>query len=170
MASNDLPPGVTVRQVARRYRVSLYRVRAWIAQGELAVVVPPEALAKFERARAATAPRRRRRPPVSDGVEVLRYVYLMRADNGVYKVGRSRRVETRAHEVSASLPYDVELIHEYRTSIYFELEKALHDHFARWRVRGEWFKLPEDQVARFPETAREVEAALLKDVALTKRR
>jgi hypothetical protein len=71
--------GLTVRDVARRYRVSPERVRNWIRRGELAalnvadllaakprLVVTPDALERFERARQAAArpqppPRRRKR-------------------------------------------------------------------------------------------------------------
>jgi excisionase family DNA binding protein len=70
--------GLTVRDVARRYRVSPDKVRAWIARGELPAVntasalcgrprwvVPAEALAAFERRRAGgpapRPPRRRKR-------------------------------------------------------------------------------------------------------------
>jgi transposase len=70
-------PGMTVRDVARRYRVGKGRVRAWISRGELRAVnrrdirsgrpswvVPPEALAEFESGRAAAVrpkPQRRRK-------------------------------------------------------------------------------------------------------------
>jgi hypothetical protein len=69
---------LTVRDVARRYRVNPDKVRAWIARGELAAintaaavcgrprwVILPDALAAFERRRAGGptpgAPRRRQR-------------------------------------------------------------------------------------------------------------
>jgi hypothetical protein len=70
--------GLTVKDVARRYRVSPEKVRAWIGRGELVAintaaalcgkprwVVPPENLVAFERRRQggpepATPPRRRR--------------------------------------------------------------------------------------------------------------
>jgi excisionase family DNA binding protein len=77
------PAGLTVREVARRYRVSPDKVRAWIDRGELAAtntaatlcgrprwVVPPEALAAFERGRQGgpppKPPRRRRKPAMID--------------------------------------------------------------------------------------------------------
>jgi excisionase family DNA binding protein len=63
------PAGLTVSEVARRYRVSADKVRAWIAKGELVAintaahlcgkprwVILPDALAAFERRRAAPAP------------------------------------------------------------------------------------------------------------------
>jgi hypothetical protein len=79
----DAPPsrsaGLTVADLATRYRVSPDKVRAWIARGELAAVntaaalcgrprwvVLPDALAAFERRRAGGGPprpaRRKRRP------------------------------------------------------------------------------------------------------------
>ena len=76
--------GLTVADVALRYRVSPDKVRAWIARGELAAintaavlcgkprwVVTPDALAAFERRRlggvpAKPAQRRNRRPSLVD--------------------------------------------------------------------------------------------------------
>jgi hypothetical protein len=75
--------GLTVRDVAARYRVSPDKVRGWIARGELGAVntasvlcgkprwvVTREALTEFERRRAGGSPpkppRRRRRPAMID--------------------------------------------------------------------------------------------------------
>jgi excisionase family DNA binding protein len=76
--------GLTVAEVARRYRVSPDKVRGWIRRGEMAAVntsgvrsrkprfvVPPEALERFERRHSAAAPpkpqqRRRRRAAAVD--------------------------------------------------------------------------------------------------------
>jgi hypothetical protein len=76
--------GLTVRDVARRYRVGEDKVRSWIARGELAAintaavlcgrprwVVTPAALAAFERGRRGGPPpkqarRRRRQSPAVD--------------------------------------------------------------------------------------------------------
>jgi hypothetical protein len=70
-ADPSVQRGLTVAEVARRYRVSPDRVRAWIAAGQLRAinrtdsclgrprwVIPPEALAAFEAARAAAPPPR----------------------------------------------------------------------------------------------------------------
>lgn len=75
--------GLTVRDVARRYRVGEDKVRAWIARGELRAVntstnlsgrprwvVSPDALVEFERRRAGgpppPKPRRRRKETLVD--------------------------------------------------------------------------------------------------------
>jgi transposase len=78
-----LGAGLTVRDVARRYRVGEDKVRTWIRRGELKAintaaalcgrprwVVPADALGEFERRRAGGSPpkrpRRRRRRTVVD--------------------------------------------------------------------------------------------------------
>jgi hypothetical protein len=84
--SADTPPaqaGLTVADVARRYRVGEGKVRLWIRRCELAAVntaavlcgrprwvIPADALAAFERRRAGGSPpkppRRRRRQVAVD--------------------------------------------------------------------------------------------------------
>lgn len=78
LSTASLANGLTVRDVARRYRVSPDKVRAWIARGELAAintatvlcgkprwVVTQDALAAFEKRRAGgptpKPPRQRKR-------------------------------------------------------------------------------------------------------------
>ncbi len=76
-------PGLTVADVARKYRVGEDKVRAWIARGELRAintatvlcgkprwVIQAADLESFERARLGgpppKPPRRRRQPPEKD--------------------------------------------------------------------------------------------------------
>jgi hypothetical protein len=84
MRENSAPPtGLTVADVARRYRVGEDKVRTWIARGELRAintamalcgrprwVIPADALAAFERRRAGGPPpkqtRRRKRTAIVD--------------------------------------------------------------------------------------------------------
>jgi excisionase family DNA binding protein len=82
--SLDLPiPGLTVADIAKRYRVGADKVRKWIAKGELPAintatalcgrprwVIPADALAAFE-ARRAGGPvpkpaKRRKKTPMID--------------------------------------------------------------------------------------------------------
>jgi excisionase family DNA binding protein len=77
-AAASTAAGLTVAEVARRYRVSRDKIRLWISKGELAVVntagvgcgkprwvVSPDALAAFEKRRQGgpvpTRPQRRKR-------------------------------------------------------------------------------------------------------------
>jgi len=70
----DTAPGLTVRDIALRYRVGPDKVRSWIIRGELAAVntasrgkprwvITPESLTAFEGRRAGgPAPKAARRP------------------------------------------------------------------------------------------------------------
>jgi hypothetical protein len=84
MSNNSPAGGFTVRDVARRYRVSPDKVRGWISRGELGAIdtarhrcgrprfiVLPHHLTDFEKRRAAATPqkpaqRRRRRTAAVD--------------------------------------------------------------------------------------------------------
>lgn len=81
---SETAAGLTVRDVARRFRVGEDKVRSWIRRGELSAintaerrcarprfVVTAEALAAFERGRQAATPnapkpKRRKRTPEID--------------------------------------------------------------------------------------------------------
>jgi hypothetical protein len=73
---SDTATGLTVREVARRYRVSEDKVRSWIIREELSAintastlcgkprwVILPDALAAFERRRAGGPPPKSPRRP-----------------------------------------------------------------------------------------------------------
>jgi transposase len=75
MSNASYPAGLTVRDLARRYRVGEDKIRGWIRRGELRAVntatalcgrprwvVNPDALAEFERGRASGPPPQTRRP------------------------------------------------------------------------------------------------------------
>lgn len=82
--SETLAPGLTVADVAKRFRVSPDKVRTWIRRGDLPAintadrrcarprfVVTPESLAAFERRRQAATPnapkpKRRKRTALVD--------------------------------------------------------------------------------------------------------
>ncbi len=74
-------------------------------------------------------------------------VYLVRADNGLYKIGRSANAASRIKTLTVQLPYGIELIHVIKTEDTVGLERRLHTHFAALRKRGEWFELSADDVA-----------------------
>jgi DNA-binding XRE family transcriptional regulator len=73
------------------------------------------------------------------------FVYLFRADNGLLKIGRSGSPRDRL-KAFACLPVAVELIHQIRTNDMEWLEGELHQLYAARHVRGEWFRLTEEEV------------------------
>lgn len=74
------------------------------------------------------------------------FVYLLRAENGTYKIGRARNVQQRLHDIAKFVPFRVELMHVIATPDMPRLESRLHRCFADRRVNGEWFALTDTDV------------------------
>lgn len=75
------------------------------------------------------------------------YVYLMRGENGLHKIGRAMNVEDRRAGLERSIPVKVEIVHKIACGDYINAEKILHARYAERRIRYEWFDLLPDQVA-----------------------
>lgn len=74
------------------------------------------------------------------------FVYLLRAENGLCKIGRSQDPDARLGTFGV-FPIAVTLIHRIETNDMVWLERHLHRFFAEFRVRGEWFGLSQMQLA-----------------------
>lgn len=97
-------------------------------------------------------------------------IYVMKCRE-FYKIGVSCRVEKRRYSISSGLPFDVELIANYKPNIKFydrydlrravgKIERFLHHTFASKRVKGEWFLLSDEELSSIPD--------LIKQALLTK--
>ena len=73
------------------------------------------------------------------------YIYVLKADNGLYKIGRSKTPTERIRSLETKLPYELETVLILESGNYIQLELDLHQHFSNKRKQGEWFILgPED--------------------------
>lgn len=75
------------------------------------------------------------------------YVYLIKADNGLCKIGKSSRVKSRFRALQSASPAQLELVHKVKTDNAIVLEMRLHKRFASSRKHGEWFALTDQDVA-----------------------
>ena len=75
------------------------------------------------------------------------YVYLIRAENGLYKIGKAKNVNARMKPFRVDFPMKWELIHTIKSNDYGAAEGGLHKTFADKRDVGEWFRLSPDDVA-----------------------
>lgn len=69
------------------------------------------------------------------------YVYLIRADTGHYKIGRSNNVPKRMNLFAVKLPFKFDLIHYFPCQNMYQAEAELHRVFKDKRTNGEWFSL-----------------------------
>lgn len=74
------------------------------------------------------------------------YVYLLLAESGHYKIGRTSDPENRAKTFGVKLPFRVEYECVIKTNEMVGLEKELHKKFDAKRIDGEWFALSNDDV------------------------
>ncbi len=83
-------------------------------------------------------------------------IYLIRAENGLVKIGLGESPKKRLSQAQSSSPIRLELIHMASVDNAEEVEKSLHQLYAAKRSHGEWFQLTEDDVSdiknRFPFT------------------
>lgn len=78
------------------------------------------------------------------------YIYIIKADTGHYKIGRSKNVPGRMKLFTVNLPFKFEIINHFPCEDMTETEKDLHGIYYNKRVNGEWFSLLEEDV-RFLE-------------------
>lgn len=75
-----------------------------------------------------------------------RHVYIMIDEaNSFYKIGRARNPKTRERTLQSEKP-TIEMLFNFHCTDAKSTEKVLHDKFKEKRVRGEWFKLDENDV------------------------
>jgi hypothetical protein len=73
-------------------------------------------------------------------------VYVLRADNGLVKIGCSRDVVSRVRALQTMSPVPIQLVHVFEHDQYRALESALHRQYHHRRRQGEWFELDDDEL------------------------
>jgi len=76
------------------------------------------------------------------------YVYILKTEDGLYKIGKTIDLDKRVRTLKIQLPYKVELFHSVQTYHFHDFERFLHTTLGYFRMNGEWFKIPES-IAQF---------------------
>lgn len=93
------------------------------------------------------ATKKKQKPPT--------FIYLMiDTTNNFYKIGRAKNPEYREQTLQSQKP-TIELIDKWESNI--KVEKKLHNHFDKKRIRGEWFKLTELDIKNIPNLIKKFE-------------
>ena len=87
-------------------------------------------------------------------------VYLIRAENGMYKMGRTLNIGQRVQTLGIKIPLRLELVASYRADDYMAEEARWHSTFADKRIvdGGEWFNIDDNDVAMFLKAKQERES------------
>ncbi len=83
------------------------------------------------------------RPPVKPA----EWVYLVGCHDFI-KIGIAGAVADRLVGLQVGCPYDLTVVACWRSPNPIQEEEALHEHLGRYRIRGEWFKLPKPLMDR----------------------
>lgn len=76
------------------------------------------------------------------------YIYFLKADNGLTKIGKAINLDKRLDHFTAKLPYQLVLAHSIKSNDYTGLELELHKKFEHLRKRGEWFDLTDMHIKK----------------------
>lgn len=76
------------------------------------------------------------------------YIYLVKEEHGLTKIGYSSDIKQRFTSLRSGSPYEMELLHCKRILIAEEIENALHKLFKDKRKRGEWFDLDDKDIEK----------------------
>lgn len=78
------------------------------------------------------------------------FVYVIGCKEGFYKIGKSRNVLQRFHQIRGGscsrFPFRLWLVYVFNTRTMTEMEYDFHRMFAESRLEGEWFKLSDRQL------------------------
>lgn len=90
------------------------------------------------------------RKPVLVRSNVSGWIYLIKCGE-FYKIGVTQKLEKRLNGLKTANPHPLELLKTWKYdpwSLVRKIEKMLHRHYKPYHHHLEWFKLPEDEVAR----------------------
>ena len=71
----------------------------------------------------------------------MRFVYLIRGNDGKYKIGIGRNPRKRMQQVQTGNPDRLIIVDVYESENASKIETALHNRFSHVRNVGEWFEL-----------------------------
>lgn len=84
--------------------------------------------------------------------QVKGYIYLIKHQDGMYKIGRTKDLKSRMKAYETSMPFtQIELIATMESDDYMKDERDLHAEFSEKQIRGEWFDLTEKEVDNLRE-------------------
>lgn len=85
--------------------------------------------------------------PIKGNKNQRGFIYLIHCDNGLYKIGKSKKVSKRLETFNTLFPATLNLIHSFETQSYSNAEALLHERFDEKHVHGEWYELDEQDIA-----------------------
>lgn len=90
----------------------------------------------------------------------MRSVYLIRGNDGKYKIGIGKDPRKRIGQLQTGNPDRLEIIGVYESENASKIESTLHNRYAHVRNVGEWFDLSVTEEANFIEICRTIDESI----------
>lgn len=88
-----------------------------------------------------------------DAVMDSGYIYVLRAENNTYKIGRAKNIKSRITTIQTSSPLKIDEVLSFFSDNYIEIESELHKRYGEKRIIGEWFSLSSEDISEIREYA-----------------
>ena len=79
------------------------------------------------------------------------YIYFLQDSSQRIKIGKTKNLDKRVFNLSVSLPEKSALFHFFETGDITKSEKELHNKYKKYRLNGEWFDLPQEELVKIKE-------------------
>ena len=91
------------------------------------------------------------------GIKVdVGYVYVLKAENGLYKIGKTHNLQSRLSNIRTASPLHLEIYRVFKCVNCGYAESDLHDFYSDFREKGEWFRLGNKQLEDLEKWADEL--------------
>lgn len=91
----------------------------------------------------------------------MRSVYLIRGNNGKYKIGIAKIPTQRIKQLQTGNSDKLVIIETYQSENASKIESTLHNQYGHLRNEGEWFDLSVSDEAEFLERCKTIDQTIL---------
>lgn len=91
----------------------------------------------------------------------MRCVYLIRGNEGKYKIGIAKNPSQRIRQLQTGNSDKLELIETYQSENASKIESTLHNQYAHVRNHGEWFDLSISDEMSFKQKCEQIDRSII---------
>jgi len=91
----------------------------------------------------------------------MRHVYLIRGNDGKYKIGIAKNPSQRIKQLQTGNSDELQLIESYQTENAYRVETTLHNQYSHLRSHGEWFDLSISDEVNFKRKCEQIDKSIM---------
>lgn len=87
----------------------------------------------------------------------MKFVYLIRGNNGKYKIGIAKEPKRRIKQLQTGNSDELTIIETYQSENASKIETALHNRYSHLQNVGEWFDLSINEEVKFINLCKQID-------------